>query len=80
MWSLRESYRKKKTENLAEKKTLNNDVSIENNENRSEKQVIKASGIESVAVKQLKEKYMSNEYVRKAYENFGSEIIRIEKE
>ncbi len=70
----------KKTENLAEKKTLNNDVSIENNENRSEKQVIKASGIESVAVKQLKEKYMSNEYVRKAYEDFGSEIIRIEKE
>lgn len=70
----------KKTENLAEKKTLNNDVSIENNESRSEKQVIKASGIESVAVKQLKEKYMSNEYVRKAYEDFGSEIIRIEKE
>ena len=70
----------KKTENLAEKKTINNDVSIENNENRSEKQVIKASGIESVAVKQLKEKYMSNEYVRKAYEDFGSEIIRIEKE
>ena len=70
----------KKTENLAEKKTLNNDVSIENNENINEKQVIKASGIESVAVKQLKEKYMSNEYVRKAYENFGSEIIRIEKE
>ena len=28
----------------------------------------------------IEEKYMSNEYVRKAYENFGSEIIRIEKE
>lgn len=70
----------KKTENLAEKKTLNNDIPLDNKDNKSEKQVVKASGIESVAVKQLREKYMSNEFVRKAYEDFGSEIIRIEKE
>lgn len=70
----------KKTENLAEKKNLNIENPAEKVENNSEKQVVKASGMESIAVKQLKEKYMKNEFVKKAFEDLGSEIIRIEKE
>lgn len=70
----------KKTENLAEKKTLNTENNISRVENNSEKQVVKASGMESIAYKQLKAKYMENEFVKKAFEDLGSEIIRIEKE
>ena len=69
----------KKTENLAEKKTLNesNHNSIVNS---YEKTVVKASNIESVAMKELKEKYKENEFVKRAMVDLGSEIVKIEKE
>ena len=69
----------KKTENLAEKKTLN-ESNHNSTVNSYEKTVVKASNIESVAMKELKEKYKENEFVKRAMVDLGSEIVKIEKE
>lgn len=69
----------KKTENLAEKKTLN-ESSHCSTVNSYEKTVVKVSNIESVAMKELKEKYKENEFVKRAMVDLGSEIVKIEKE
>lgn len=69
----------KKTENLAEKKTLN-ESNHNSTVNSYEKTVVKASNIESVAMKELKEKYKENEFVKRAMVDLGSKIVKIEKE
>lgn len=69
----------KKTEDLAEKKTLN-DGNISNNTENHEKKYVKASVVESVAMQKLREDMKENPFIKAAIRDLGSEIIKIEKD
>lgn len=69
----------KKTEDLAEKKTLN-DGNISNNTENNEKKYVKASVVESVAMQKLREDMKENPFIKAALRDLGSEIIKIEKD
>ena len=69
----------KKTEDLAEKKTLNNG-NISNNTENHEKKYVKASVVESVAMQKLREDMKENPFIKAAIRDLGSEIIKIEKD
>ena len=69
----------KKTEDLAEKKTLNNG-NISNNTENYEKKYVKASVVESVAMQKLREDMKENPFIKAAIRDLGSEIIKIEKD
>ena len=69
----------KKTEDLAEKKTLN-DGNISNNTENHEKKYVKASVVESVATQKLREDMKENPFIKAAIRDLGSEIIKIEKD
>lgn len=69
----------KKTEDLAEKKTLN-DGNISNNTENNEKKYVKASVVESVAIQKLREDMKENPFIKAAVKDLGSEIIKIEKD
>lgn len=69
----------KKTEDLAEKKTLN-DGNISNNTENNEKKYVKASVVESVAIQKLREDMKENPFIKAAIRDLGSEIIKIEKD
>ena len=69
----------KKTEDLAEKKTLN-DGNISNNTENYEKKYVKASVVESVAMQKLREDMKENPFIKAAIRDLGSEIIKIEKD
>ena len=69
----------KKTEDLAEKKTLN-DENISNNTENHEKKYVKASVVESVAMQKLREDMKENPFIKAAIRDLGSEIIKIEKD
>ena len=69
----------KKTEDLAEKKTLN-DGNISNNTENHEKKYVKASVVESVVMQKLREDMKENPFIKAAIRDLGSEIIKIEKD